>query len=520
MDGDAQGEAADVREGAPGGRQRPVKVISKGKASLVISGAEDVPKEAPLPKQLVPEPRLVSPEKPAQPEKHLHEKEPEPEFISRLESKVNPGKERIKVDKAKFEKLQQRPDEAEVREEEWGKAISPGWWVALGGLAAIVLLLAALAIESLIDGDEAEVVQPAAYAEPEPDPYEGSPEKWFRDRAGRIAEQARVVMDGYVHAQTTSERSQYVRFPETYRQRVKDWHVPVSPRYQNTSEYKINVRHTGDTAFLAVDCRGEDFLPFRGYFVHEGDSLKLDWEATVAWSEVSLAKMKSGIREHQRAVHELEQKHRRATEAYREATARRAKALEALEEQRLRREKAAEPKIHIVSRGENMDVIARRYGITLAELMEANKMTSDLLQIGQSLTIPNPGGAVSEPDVVVPPAPAEVPPLVLPAPLYSEPLLVRCMISRKDEFYAGPYNDEDYSAYMLTAPNGVGYMWAYTDRDSELDLELRRMLDHGRFVVDLKKNLRVTVRVVREKKDALPSQLKFVELVHPEWVTP
>ncbi len=138
---------ADARETGSGGRRRSAKVISKGKASLVISGAEDVRKEVSRPKQFAPEPRIVTPRKREQPEESPPEKE-EPVVISRLESKVRPGKERIKVDKAKFEKLQQRPDEAEVREEEWGRAASPGWWVALAGVSAIVLLLAALAVKS------------------------------------------------------------------------------------------------------------------------------------------------------------------------------------------------------------------------------------------------------------------------------------------------------------------------------------------------------------------------------------
>ncbi len=97
---------------------------------------------------------------------------------------------------------------------------------------------------------------------------------------------------------------------------------------------------------------------------------------------------------------------------------------------------------------------------------------------------------------------------------------MRCKDRRRDEFYAGPYNDKDHAAFMLIAADSAYYMWAYTPRDSALDLELRRLLDHGRFVVDLKKDLRVTVRVRRSQKDALPSQLELMELIHPEWVTP
>ncbi len=84
---------ADARETGSGGRRRSAKVISKGKASLVISGAEAVRKEVSRPKQFAPEPRIVTPRKREQPEESPPEKE-EPVVISRLESKVRPGKER------------------------------------------------------------------------------------------------------------------------------------------------------------------------------------------------------------------------------------------------------------------------------------------------------------------------------------------------------------------------------------------------------------------------------------------
>ncbi len=51
------------------------------------------------------------------------------------------------------------------------------------------------------------------------------------------------------------------------------------------------------------------------------------------------------------------------------------------------------PVIYTVVRGDNVNLIAARYGITARELMAANNMTSDLLQIDQKLTIPVPGGS-------------------------------------------------------------------------------------------------------------------------------
>jgi LysM repeat protein len=48
-----------------------------------------------------------------------------------------------------------------------------------------------------------------------------------------------------------------------------------------------------------------------------------------------------------------------------------------------------EEKEHIVQRGEYLSVIARKYGVTVAELRKNNNLASDELKIGQKLTIPS-----------------------------------------------------------------------------------------------------------------------------------
>ena len=99
-------------------------------------------------------------------------------------------------------------------------------------------------------------------------------------------------------------------------------------------------------------------------------------------------------------------------------------------------------------------------------------------------------------------------------------VMVRCLLSRKHELYAGPYNEKEHAEFMIVSPDKEKYFWAYTERNSALDIELRKLLDHGSFVVSLKKDVRVTIRVKKGRKDALPSQLELVELVHPKWVAP
>ena len=53
------------------------------------------------------------------------------------------------------------------------------------------------------------------------------------------------------------------------------------------------------------------------------------------------------------------------------------------------------PTTHTVTRGDNLSNIATRYGITIDELKDANDLSNDNIQIGQTLTIPTPGSTVS-----------------------------------------------------------------------------------------------------------------------------
>lgn len=54
---------------------------------------------------------------------------------------------------------------------------------------------------------------------------------------------------------------------------------------------------------------------------------------------------------------------------------------------------------HKVSRGESLSVIAKRYGTTTQAIMQANKLKSTSLAVGQSLTIPGATSAVAVPKI-------------------------------------------------------------------------------------------------------------------------
>jgi peptidoglycan DL-endopeptidase LytF len=57
---------------------------------------------------------------------------------------------------------------------------------------------------------------------------------------------------------------------------------------------------------------------------------------------------------------------------------------------------------YIVVAGDSLSVIAKRFGVSVEALRSANKLTSDLLRVGQTLTIPTSGGEAASPDTTAP----------------------------------------------------------------------------------------------------------------------
>lgn len=53
---------------------------------------------------------------------------------------------------------------------------------------------------------------------------------------------------------------------------------------------------------------------------------------------------------------------------------------------------APEPIIHVVKEGENLSLIAKKYGVTVKAISEANNITNpNFIRINQKLIIPEPG---------------------------------------------------------------------------------------------------------------------------------
>lgn len=418
------------------------KVITSGDAKLIISGADKMKDDTAQPREIAVQPRAV---KSLDGDKSEDENEEhEQPSVVRLEKRLEPGHERIKVNQAKFEKLESKPDRAEQSEENWSSAkMTSSWWIAIAGMGVAVILIAGLILkyafnDELVIDEVAESVP----VEKTGDAYAGSPQKWFHDNDIMVKEQAIDLLEKYVISKNNKERSAVVRDPKKFLDNVGAWEGMFKPRAVDDDHCNWSVSHARERGFLVLTCKDADFMPLQIYFTRgDDDQIQLDWHATVGWSTHPMKVIKENLKKRYEASYKGKQAH------------------------------------HMVKDRTGQD-----------------------RNIGE-------GSAIS-------------PGLTLPTGLYSDPVTLRCLLTRRNEFYAGPYNAEDHSAFMLRSADRLTHLWGYVERDSKLDHDLRRLLDHGRFVIELKKNLPVTVKVKRAKKDALPSQLELMELVHPNWVSP
>lgn len=320
-------------------------------------------------------------------------------------------KTRVKIEKTKFEERPRPPSSDERQEKKWSAEIKTHWWVAITGLSAMSALLIGLMLRH--SDEDLFGVAPEYDLAPLPseeDPYERPSEKWFHENMPANKKRAVEMIKQYLAAENHEERSQLMRDPENYLKHVTDWGIAFKPMADEGAEYKWSVETNGERSYLLMTGKNARFLPLRAYFVYddEQDTLKLDWHATVGWSEAAMQSLRSGE------------------------------------------------------------------FFAATEHSQRDDMT----------------------------------------------VLMRCYLTKKDELYLGNYNDREHSAFKLTSPDKTTFIWGYAQRDSALDQELRRLLDHGRFVAELKKDRPVTLRISKPRQISSSVQVELMELVHPEWVSP
>lgn len=100
-------------------------------------------------------------------------------------------------------------------------------------------------------------------------------------------------------------------------------------------------------------------------------------------------------------------------------------------------------------------------------------------------------------------------------------VMVRCVIE-KGQLYTEQFPETEYSCYMLAPRETTGddLFWAYTPLDSDLDHQLRALMNHGMFNVELREKVLVTLNVSKDPQRCSRKQLILDDIVHEGWVAP
>jgi len=101
--------------------------------------------------------------------------------------------------------------------------------------------------------------------------------------------------------------------------------------------------------------------------------------------------------------------------------------------------------------------------------------------------------------------------------------LMRCLIEKK-AIYDMEFGDLDYSGYILSDPENGEYTFAFVPLSSEanriLDRQLKGVLDYGNFILPLKENEPVTIRVRYGGDREANKVFEITSLEHETWVRP
>ncbi len=192
--------------------------------------------------------------------------------------------------------LAARRDSSELQGEsnDWGKAHQhPLRWLVIAGMGVGGVLVAALATQELLlspksktQSNPLELVQEVKVEEMqgfEPD--------------GPCEENARSLLEAYAKATTPEAVLPLIRNSARLSPRLtQNWHPWLAPaEWRPSRNAAWEVSAEGGVCHGCLSGSRPDFAPYRAYFVREGDSLRIDWEATEGLGDATFASLARGI---------------------------------------------------------------------------------------------------------------------------------------------------------------------------------------------------------------------------------
>lgn len=95
---------------------------------------------------------------------------------------------------------------------------------------------------------------------------------------------------------------------------------------------------------------------------------------------------------------------------------------------------------------------------------------------------------------------------------------IRARIAPAD-FFSNVFPEDQYMSYQLSSPDNSEILWCYVRQGEKAAADLHRLFIKGDIIQDSTESKKVTVRLERGPKDALPHQW-LVSDVRNEWITP
>lgn len=117
------------------------------------------------------------------------------------------------------------------------------------------------------------------------------PVSWFHEHSVEAFEEALEIMDEINKGETAEATVHLLRDAERTREKIREtrFEWPEKFRVSDPRTLSWSYDASGDTGFIAINGKDSSFKPFRAYFVRSQDGLRLDWEATTAYSQIPVA---------------------------------------------------------------------------------------------------------------------------------------------------------------------------------------------------------------------------------------
>ncbi len=110
---------------------------------------------------------------------------------------------------------------------------------------------------------------------------------WYNERISDLYKDAAQLIETFIATDSDAERALLLRTPESSLPLINQWPSIVDPlpNTKDSDKWAFTILEIDDFHYLVFTGKRVDFSEFRYYFVRDGDELKLDWQATAAYSQ-------------------------------------------------------------------------------------------------------------------------------------------------------------------------------------------------------------------------------------------